>query len=174
MDASKTSHGSDVESPPIAGHGTPVLVEIVSALSLPRVDIMSASDPYVVVKNKEGKKIHRTKYMVNTENPIWSVETGSLFLLRVQKGEIENDNAKLTFSVKDHGVTKKLLGDVQVPLSKIVKSKQAERTEYALKIPESFSKKGEKAPQVRNDHEDRYSMNWVDFHLKSWLTITLL
>lgn len=55
------------------------LVEIVSASGLPIADVHTrSSDPFVVC-SFHGHVLHRTDYLSRTLDPIWTVETGSLF-----------------------------------------------------------------------------------------------
>ncbi|CAB9505695.1 expressed unknown protein [Seminavis robusta] len=61
-----------------------ILVEIVSALNVPNVDHLKEPDPYVVVSmGGEEKIIHQTEVLWNTEFPIWSLESGSHFLVPI-------------------------------------------------------------------------------------------
>jgi hypothetical protein len=57
------------------------LVELVSAWDLPAADFASASsDPFIVVI-LDGVQVHKTDYISKTLDPIWTIATGSLFLL---------------------------------------------------------------------------------------------
>lgn len=62
------------------------LIEIVSGWDLPAGDF-SSSDPYVGCF-MEGKEYHRTDFISKTLDPIWTVMTGSLFLLTVDVKEL--------------------------------------------------------------------------------------
>jgi len=57
------------------------LVEIVSGWDLPAGDF-SSSDPFVSCLI-DGEEVHRTEYISKTLDPIWTVTTGSLFLLNI-------------------------------------------------------------------------------------------
>jgi hypothetical protein len=57
-----------------------LLVEVVSAWNLPRIAGQVRIDPYVTCYFNE-KEVHRTGYLDNTFDPIWTVRSGSLFLL---------------------------------------------------------------------------------------------
>ena len=76
-----------------------LLVDIVSGIDLPIADLVS-SDPYVVVK-LGNRQVHRTKVMSKTLNPIWTVETSSLFLLELSSEQFFSSPG-LTFLVKDY------------------------------------------------------------------------
>jgi Ca2+-dependent lipid-binding protein len=98
-----------------------VLVEIVSALRVPSMDASSDSDPYVVVMMGH-KKVHKTKEIANNSNPIWTLETGSLFLIELEKDSVDLDTATVSFVVKDHNLAhgNTVLGSVEVKLKDMV------------------------------------------------------
>jgi hypothetical protein len=77
-----------------------ILVEIVSAINLPVADLLSA-DPYVVVR-LGSKEVHRTKVQSKTLNPIWTVETKSLFLLEMSSEEFFGYTSGISFVAKDY------------------------------------------------------------------------
>ena len=56
-----------------------LLIDICSAIELPVTDLLS-TDAYVIVR-LGSKEVHRTKVIPNSRNPIWTLETKSLFLL---------------------------------------------------------------------------------------------
>lgn len=112
-----------------------ILAEIVSASNLPISD-SGSSDPYVSVFL--GKKlIHQTKEIRRHLNPVWTMTTGSLFILRVPTEDFFKASG-LTFLVFDHDVVAKdsILGKVTVPHADVLGGK-GEREEYPL-----FTKKG--------------------------------
>lgn len=76
-----------------------ILIEIVSANNLPISDLISA-DPYVVV-HMNGKKIHRTKAISKNLDPIWTLDTGSLFLLQMSPDDFFRASSGMLFVVKD-------------------------------------------------------------------------
>ena len=94
-----------------------ILVEIVSALYVPSPDLFSDADPYVSVCMRD-KKLHRTKVIYNNTNPIWTLETGSLFLIEYDKNEVNPNKSRITFMLKDHDMVQKpkLLGTLHILL----------------------------------------------------------
>ena len=127
------------------GAGAVVLIEIVSALRVPSMDVRSDSDPYVTVsvgrRRGGGKEIHRTKVLYNTPNPIWTIDSGSLFLLdldhrdREGGGDSDNNNndtsetggidlktSIVTFTLKDYDATQAdaILGKVEIKLQDLL------------------------------------------------------
>jgi hypothetical protein len=108
-----------------------LLVEIVSATDLPVADLLS-SDPYVVVwLGKE--EVHRTKTIPKTTDPIWTVDTGSLFILSTTSRDFFQSSSGLTFLVKDYDAvgSNEVLGKVVIPQQELLQAK-AERVEYPL------------------------------------------
>lgn len=77
-----------------------LLIEIVSAMDIPIAD-RSSTDPYVIVYMGR-QELHRTKPIPKTVNPIWTVDTGSLFLLSTTAQEFFEASTGLTFVIKDH------------------------------------------------------------------------
>jgi Ca2+-dependent lipid-binding protein len=116
---------ADFEKGQLAGDGNitqqHILVEIVSALRVPSMDANSDSDPYVVVMIG-NKKIHETKEIANNSNPIWTLETGSLFLIELEKDTVDLDVATVSFVVTDHNLSRRntVLGSVEVKLKNMV------------------------------------------------------
>jgi hypothetical protein len=113
-----------------------ILVEIVSATDLPIAD-HKTSDPYTICYlGKE--EIHRTLPIFRSLNPIWTVHTGSLFLLQT-KAEALFATSGLTFLVKDYdSVTKNdPLGQIVVSAPKILEFadlQPSERLEFPLTL----------------------------------------
>ena len=108
-----------------------VLVEIVSANDLPVADITS-SDAYVIVRFN-GKEVHRTNVISNSLNPIWSLRTGSLFVLQVTPEEFFSASSGMLFVVKDYDSvgSNEILGHVNVGLEDLLNG-NGERTEYNI------------------------------------------
>jgi len=98
-----------------------ILCEIVSALRIPSVDTDSESDPYVSVYMK-GKEVHRTKHLDDQKNPVWSLETGSLFLLKIHKDKIDLENEMVSFVIWDWDRMSKdeKLGEVEIAVQEIL------------------------------------------------------
>ncbi|EJK45473.1 hypothetical protein THAOC_35911 [Thalassiosira oceanica] len=82
------------------GEQLTLLFDICSGSDIPRSDKMNLSDPYVTVRFN-GKKIHRTAYISRTEDPIWTLRKGSLFIWTVDSLDLFRSHDGLIFEVKD-------------------------------------------------------------------------
>jgi hypothetical protein len=81
-----------------------LLIEIVSATDFPGAELRKdrPSDPYVKVW-LGTQKIHKTSVISNSNDPIWTVETGSLFLISMPLAEFfSGSSVGLTFEVLDY------------------------------------------------------------------------
>ena len=118
-----------------------ILVEIVSAKGLPAADLLS-SDPYVVVR-MGGVEIHRTSVISKSLNPIWTLKTGSLFLIQKTPEQFFSCTSGCIFAIKDYDAvgSNEALGTVTVPLEDILDGK-GERKEYLVE-PEKSNMKQE-------------------------------
>ena len=101
-----------------------ILVEIVSATDIPdaRKGDKRTSDPYVIVW-LGTQEIHRTSVIKNSLFPIWTVETGSLFVLQMTLSEFfKASSVGLTFDVMNSKSTKRdeLLGRISIPQHKVL------------------------------------------------------
>ena len=101
-----------------------LVIEIVSCTNLLIGDVMTkSSDPYVKVKiaNEEKVDIHETKYIVQTLNPTYTIDTDSTFY--IGKSDLKNDfdTYGLELKVKDYDQfgTNDELGFVLVPAQDI-------------------------------------------------------
>lgn len=97
-----------------------ILVEIVSATDLPIADITS-TDAYIIVRFK-GKEIHRTRVISKTLDPIWSLTTGSLFLLNMSPEEFFGASSGMLFVIKDYDAvgSNDIIGRVNVSLDDVL------------------------------------------------------
>lgn len=77
------------------------LIDICSAMNLPRLDVGRDSDPYVTVRFN-GRKIHRTHYISRENNPIWTLRSKSLFIWKIDALELFQSEDGLIFEVKDY------------------------------------------------------------------------
>lgn len=120
-----------------------LLVEIVSANDLPIGDITS-SDPYVIVF-MNGKELHRTAVIHNNLNPIWTLSTGSLFLVEMTPEEFFSSSAGMTFVIKDEDTigSNETLATVTVPLEVLLEGK-GERVGYVIEPHDKPDKKPER------------------------------
>ena len=102
------------QQPSPTEHHAYILVEIVSALCVPSMDAVTESDSFVEVYLGENNnnRIHKTKVIPNTSNPIWTLETRSLFMIQATSSGDET----VRFLVKDRDTIKRddFLGVVTV------------------------------------------------------------
>lgn len=77
------------------------LIDICSAMDLPRTDVGRDSDPYVTVRFN-GRKIHKTHYISHEDNPIWTLRSKSLFIWKIDAMELFQSEDGLIFEVKDY------------------------------------------------------------------------
>lgn len=112
--------------------GIAILCEIVSALSLPIADVFS-TDPYIIVRMGK-KEIHRTAVISKDRDPIFTIQTGSLFLLEMSPEEFFTFPS-MNFVVKDFDQFggNEIIGAVHVPIRDVLAG-NGERREY-LVIP---------------------------------------
>eukprot|EP00546_Thalassionema_frauenfeldii_P020474 CAMPEP_0178902658 /NCGR_PEP_ID=MMETSP0786-20121207/4727_1 /TAXON_ID=186022 /ORGANISM="Thalassionema frauenfeldii, Strain CCMP 1798" /LENGTH=1315 /DNA_ID=CAMNT_0020573949 /DNA_START=59 /DNA_END=4006 /DNA_ORIENTATION=- len=107
------SNSSSISSMP-DGCDLTLLIEIVSCQNLPKAD-RNSSDPYVKVK-MGSKDIHKTAVISKTCDPIYTIATGSLFIIHVNEKEFRENEVGLEFKVKDKDTVSKSdeLGIVRV------------------------------------------------------------
>lgn len=122
-----------------------LLVEIVSATNLPESNNAFGlpRNPFVMVK-MGGSEIHRTKAISHTLDPVWSLETGSLFLVQRKPEDFFSSTGGITFLVSDAPTiaTTKALGRVRIGLQDMLNMQGSrERFEIALEkdVPASSS-----------------------------------
>lgn len=98
-----------------------ILVEIVSALFVPSMDKYSDADPYVSAYLKD-EMIHKTKVIQDNPNPIWTLETGSLFLIEFVKEQVDLKQDIVSFVLKDYSAMGKdeTMGTIEVKLKDLV------------------------------------------------------
>jgi len=107
---SVTANGGDVK----------LLVEIVSASDLPVAD-QSSTDPYVVVYLGH-RLIHKTTPIKDDLNPVWTVDTLSLFLISCTAKDFFSHDAGLTFHIidQDHVTKDDVVASVSIPQTKLL------------------------------------------------------
>jgi hypothetical protein len=140
---------NDNESKPEEPPGTCVLLEIVSArdldLSHKKGLLDQEVDPYCIVR-LNGKEVHKTSTICNDPDPIWTVKTGSLCLLKIPtqeddeaNEETKDDAIKQNVVSEENSVVVEVchgnqcLGIVTVLFSKVLES-QGDRGEYPVCI----------------------------------------
>ena len=109
-----------------------LLIDIVSGSNLPIGDTLEGtSDPFVVIQ-MNGKDLHKTRYISNNRDPIWTIQHKSLCLIELPAKDFMLANA-MTFVVKDHDTLKSddTLGYVKVPCEDLLEG-TGERKEYTL------------------------------------------
>jgi hypothetical protein len=109
------------------------LIDICSGNDLPRCDIGAESDPYVTVRFN-GTRIHKTDWLSNNANPIWTLRKGSLFIWTVDAVELFSSEDGLIFEVKDYDAVgeNESLGAFTVSPKTLYKW-NGERRQFALK-----------------------------------------
>jgi len=110
-------------------HHVKFLVEIISATDLKPVNRHS-SDPYVVVKYG-GEQVHQTAVIKKNLNPIWTIQTKSLFIFTLYPEEYYT--CELMFEVRDQEtfVNGSILGQALLSNRKLMKN-NGERIELKL------------------------------------------
>jgi hypothetical protein len=110
-----------------------LLMEIVSGWNLPIGDF-DKSDPFVICM-LNGKEVHRTKYISKTLDPIWTLKTGSLFLLTINPKELFLSEGLLCLVMDFDKVGKnEKLGAITIPPRVLFDSK-GDRMEFKLGPP---------------------------------------
>lgn len=112
-----------------------------------------------------SKTIHQTKYIRKTVQPVWTIDTESIFLLKTTPAELKAANG-LTFELlNDCGILsrpeEKTFGTVNVPYETVV-SCQSERLEFLLE-PSSLSKENKLRPllSLRFRHATKEDINFM-------------
>ncbi|KAG7337322.1 C2 domain containing protein [Nitzschia inconspicua] len=117
-----------------------LLVEIVSAQDLPVAD-RTSSDPYVSVY-LGPHKIHKTKPYHNELNPVWTVDTGSLFLVDCVAEEFFSYAAGLMFRIIDNdrvGINEEI-GKVTIRQTDLLQM-NGERLSFPIQVSPHLKKK---------------------------------
>ncbi|KAL7547952.1 hypothetical protein ACHAWF_011221 [Thalassiosira exigua] len=109
------------------------LFDVCSGTDLPRGDLTGESDPYVVVRF-QGKRIHKTAYVSDDANPIWTLRKGALFVWKVDALDLFQSEEGLVFEVKDYDAigSDESLGAFGVTPRTLYRW-DGERREFALK-----------------------------------------
>jgi hypothetical protein len=150
MDTAATTTGA------ASSHRIQILVEIVSATNLPVADLV-ATDAYVVVRFGT-KEVHRTAVISNNLSPIFTLPTGSLFLLSYTPEEFfKQGTSGLSFTIKDYDSvgSNDVLGTVHVTLQELLKG-TGQRMPYPIVLDLATIKAGKKeVPLLKNDDEKK-------------------
>eukprot|EP00816_Leptocylindrus_hargravesii_P005615 CAMPEP_0196802060 /NCGR_PEP_ID=MMETSP1362-20130617/1775_1 /TAXON_ID=163516 /ORGANISM="Leptocylindrus danicus, Strain CCMP1856" /LENGTH=1172 /DNA_ID=CAMNT_0042173267 /DNA_START=95 /DNA_END=3609 /DNA_ORIENTATION=- len=123
-----------------------ILVECCSAWN-----ISSKVDAYVTVKLGD-QKVHKTKALWNTQNPIWTIKHDNVFILYTNEDELSRAGG-LLFSLKDFNIASSStsLGSVFVSKTQIegiLEKRQSERVVFAVDTSQR---------KLRNSAMDRVS-----------------
>jgi C2 domain len=83
-------------------------------------DIIS-TDAYVICR-MAGREIHRTSVISKNLSPIWTLETGSLFLIQMSPEEFFAANSGMDLVLKDYDAVgaNEILGSVTVSLDELL------------------------------------------------------
>jgi len=145
------------------GEQLSLLFDIVSGTNLPT----QHPDPYVVVR-LHGNRIHKTEYLSNTKDPIWTLRKGSLFILKVDALELFQADDGLIFEVMNYDSMgkSKSLGAFNVSPRTIYKW-NGERKEFDLKTlsGERNYNQGKLALRVRRATE--HDLDFLENYNKS-------
>jgi hypothetical protein len=109
-----------------------LLIEIVSATNLPIADLTS-SDPYVCVEDGRTEW-HRTGVISKSLNPVWTLSTGSLFLIQATLNDFFETTSRIEFIVKDYDTVggNDILGSVLVSKNELLAG-EGERIDYEIR-----------------------------------------
>ncbi|KAL3921597.1 MAG: hypothetical protein SGILL_002669 [Bacillariaceae sp.] len=142
-----------------------LLFEIVSGYDLPIGDYTS-SDPFVTALLGH-QEVHRTKHIEKTLNPVWTLKTGSLFLLTVESERFFIEDG-IKFLVKDFDQLGKdeVLGLVHVNPRALYKA-NGERMEFKLQPPLGTRKEVPGYLVIRCRHATDYDQKFMADHAKS-------
>lgn len=137
------------------------LVEIVSGWDLPAGDFTS-SDPFVSCLI-DGEEVHRTEYISKTLDPIWTVTTGSLFLLKIDVKKLFRGEGLLcvVYDYDKLGGNERL-GAITIP-PKTIYHANGERMEFKLGPPPG---KANDVPGYLAVRIRRATKNDIDFMTK--------
>lgn len=120
------------------GEKLDLLIEVVSGWSLPVADVTS-SDPFVVC-SINGKEVHRTKYIPKSLNPIWTLQTGSLFIMSIDSKELFAGDGLFCRVVDYDVISSDDLGMFVVPPD-VLYTASGEREVFKLKPPPRSKRK---------------------------------
>jgi hypothetical protein len=116
-----------------------VLMEVVSARGLTSI---KGVDPYCLIR-VGSDEVHRTMTIWNDPDPIWTVRTGSLCLLRIPEKDAEMDDESEHSVVVEVNHDNQCIGIVTIPF-KDVMTKVGEREEFPIRL-NPMSKQTDKA-----------------------------
>jgi C2 domain len=157
LEAVSPSAGTDTVASPsaVSNERIEILVEIVSATNLPISDLV-ATDAYIVVRFGT-KEIHRTGVISNNLSPIFTLPTGSLFLLSYTPEEFfKQGTSGLSFTIKDYDTVgaNDILGSVHVTLQELLKG-TGQRTPYLIDLdPTAMDEcSKERVPLLKDDEK---------------------
>jgi C2 domain len=136
-------------------HRIQILVEIVSATNLPISDLI-ATDAYVVVRFGTNE-IHRTAVISNNLSPIYTLPTGSLFVISYTPEDFFTQGTSgLSFTIKDYDSvgSNDILGNVYVPLQELLNG-TGQRIAYPIELDSTAMKANKNSPVLKkNDDKD--------------------
>jgi C2 domain len=118
------------------GEEVTLLVEIVSASDLPIADLKS-SDPFVICFIND-REVHRTDFISKNLNPVWTINTGSLFLFSLPTKELfMNDGLMCEVVDFDTLGNNEILGAIHIPPKTLYEATGQRMTFKLQKLPHS-------------------------------------
>lgn len=120
-----------------------ILVEVVSALNVPRFYKNKEPDPYVTA-SLGGVQIHETAVLYKTDFPIWSLELSAFFLVQAETDE------DVVFCLKEYEMFRgnPTLGTVEISVQEMLQGK-GDRQEFPLEVPAKMSMRDVTSASVR-------------------------
>ena len=112
-----------------------VLMEVVSARGLTSI---KGVDPYCLIR-VGSDEVHRTKTIWNDPDPIWTVLTGSLCLLRIPEKFTETEGELEHSVIVEVNHCNQCIGIVTIPFKHIM-TKVGEREEFPIRLKPLTSK----------------------------------
>ena len=106
---------------------------------------INSSDPYVCVEDGR-QRLHKTEVVSKTLNPVWTLSTGSLFLIQTTLSDFFANAKDIEFVVKDYDRVgdNDILGRVLVPKKDLLQADGC-RVEHVLKTKK---RKGNKTVSI--------------------------
>lgn len=98
---------------------------------------------------KQDQELHRTGFITKSLDPIWSISTGSLFMIDMTPEDFFSAATGLTFILEDYDALGKndMLGSAQVLLDEILEG-TGDRKEYEINVMPDAKMKGKKKSKL--------------------------
>lgn len=126
---------------------------------MPDPEVPHSIDPYVVIR--DGKvDIHSTSFITDSINPVWTLSTGSFFLLQSDVVEFFDRSNVLEFTVKNHRATANIedqtIGTVMVHKTELLDGTGERKCYQILRPPMPSKMKNEAHKKNLTSFEDPY------------------